>query len=244
MDTDGARRPGGDLNGSSRPGWRRPAATRARAARCLPAKRGPVREQPQRRVALQEHFQGDASFQAGQGCADAVVDAAAERDVAALGALDVEPLRDRRIPPGRGSPHRWRGWRRRRAAAWNAVYLAVLQHGPNVELHRRVEAQQLLHRSRYPARVFPQKRELLRVPQQRQHAVADQVRGGLVAGNQQQAQHQEHLALGEGISLLFRLGEGADDVVPGVAAPGLNDGHEVGVERLAGGNGPLLSRAR
>ena len=124
------------------------------------------------------------------------------------------------------------------------MHLAVLQHGPDIELHRGVETQQLFDCRRYPARVLPQKRELLRVPQKRQHAVADQVRGGLVAGNQQQAQHQQHLALGEGVSLLLRLGEGADDVVPGLAAPGLDDGHEIGVERLAGRDGPAPAPAR
>ena len=46
------------------------------------------------------------------------------------------------------------------------------------------------------------------------------------------AQQRQHFALGQAVACLFRLREGADDVVPRFGAPRLDDLEEVLVERL------------
>ena len=112
---------------------------------------------------------------------------------------------------------------------------AVFDDAPQVELHRGVEAQQLLHPGRDPARVLPQQPHLLGVFEERQHAVADEVGRRLVAGDEQQAQHGQRLALRQRVAGLLRTGEGADDVVARLAPAGLDDRQEVGVEGLARG---------
>ena len=74
----------------------------------------------------------------------------------------------------------------------------------------------------------------LRIAEQREHAVADEVGGGLVARDEQQAEHVQHLLPGEDVAFLLRLHEGAHDVILGFRAPGLDDGPEVVAERLPG----------
>ena len=162
------------------------------------------------------------------------MDAAAEGDVAAAGPRHVQAVRlveglriavggAQRQDGGRAAPER------------DAVHFAVVDDAPQIELHRGIEAQQLLHRGRDPARVLAQQPHLLRVLQERQHAVADQVGRGLVAGDEQQPQHGQHLALRQRVAGLFRLREGADDVVARLAPAGLDDRQEVGVEGRARG---------
>ena len=73
--------------------------------------------------------------------------------------------------------------------------------------------------------------------QQRQHAVADQVDGGLVAGDQQQPQHGEHLALVEPVSLFLGAGKPAQYVFLRVGAAFPDDRLEIGVEIVGGENG-------
>src|SRR6266567_9174601 len=53
-------------------------------------------------------------------------------------------------------------------------------------LHGAVEAQELFHRALDQRRLFAQTLELTRMVQQRQQAVANQARGGLVPGKQKQ----------------------------------------------------------
>ena len=78
--------------------------------------------------------------------------------------------------------------------------------------------------------------------QQRQHAVADQVDGGLVAGDQQQPQHGQHLALVQPVALFLRLGQPAQYIVLRLGATLLDDRREIGIEIGGGALGILAFR--
>ena len=82
----------------------------------------------------------------------------------------------------------------------------LFEGGPlREELDWRLIAQDFLHGGRDQIRVVPQAFEDRRMPQQREHPIANQIHGGLMAGDQQQRGGREevgvlHPSLGVGIS--------------------------------------------
>ena len=99
-------------------------------------------------------------------------------------------------------------------------------------LHRRVVAQQLLDRASISSRVLAQVAKLIRMPQQRQHAVADQVRRRLVPGGEQQHAVGEQLVRVQHSRLPARAGR-TSRLSPGVVRRLLDDALEVSPHLLA-----------
>ena len=186
------------------------------------------------RESLDQHLERDAPFEARELRPEAVVDAAPEREVRTCVPGDIEAFG---VVEGRGITVGGADENDDVVAPAQAesVHLAVLDHAPERRLRRRVVAQQLLDRRGDEPGLFAQPLELGAVAKQGEEAVADEVGGGLVAGDDQQAQHVQHLALGEPFAFVLGLDECAQDVVAGVGAPLLDDRAEVGVERLRGG---------
>ncbi len=77
---------------------------------------------------------------------------------------------------------------------------AILDHAAEVGLHRRIEAHQLLDRGGDEAGIVAQALELVGVAQEREDAVADQIDGGLVPGDEEQTEHVQHFTLGEALA--------------------------------------------
>ena len=94
-----------------------------------------------------------------------------------------------------------------------AAHLHILAGDALDGLHRRVVAQRLFrHPHHHPGRVLPQHIPLVAVAHQRQRAVADEVDGGFVAGQQQQRGVDQHLLAGEHAGL-FAAGQHRNEVV-------------------------------
>ena len=104
-----------------------------------------------------------------------------------------------------------------------------------IRLHRRIEAQQLLHRPRDEAGIGSQPFELAGTAKEREDAVADEVGGGLVSGDEEQAKQVQHLAPAQALAPVLGLREGAQEVVARGLAPLLDDRAEIGVEGCRGG---------
>ena len=197
------------------------------------AEPGPVFEQLDLREALQQRLEDDPALKPRERGAQAIMDAPAQGQVGTLGTADVEAVgmvEGLRVAIGGADqeddvvlP-----------AQFEPVHLAVREGAAEERLGRRIVAQQFFHRGGDQARILAQPPELVRVAQQREHPVADQVGGGLVAGDQEQAQHVERLALGQPLALVLHLHQRAQDVVAGLD-PALRDNRpEIRVE-LAGG---------
>ena len=125
-------------------------------------------------------------------------------------------------------------------------FTAQSARAPEGGLHRGVEAQQLVHGRGHETGVAPEPGELVRVGEQRQHSVTDQIGGGLVAGDQQEPQEVQHLALAEALAAVLGVGQRAQDVVAG-RTPALGDERpEIRVERLLRvlGDGALAEARR
>jgi len=192
-----------------------------------------VRQQVYVGKALEDGLKGNTPFQPGQRRPQAVVDATAKGDMAGFLTGDIELLRVAkhvRIVIGRADQYD-------NALAFldvAAFDLHILHGGPAIDLHWPVVAYHLLHRGWHAAGVVTQRLQLVWVAQQRQQAIANEVRRGLVAGNQEESQHDEQFALGELVAGFFGSHERADQVVARFLPPRVDDVQEVGVE-LAGG---------
>jgi hypothetical protein len=140
--------------------------------------------QPHLRIALEQAVKGDLPLRPRQRRTEAVVVAASERDVLARVAAEVEPARcleDGRVVVGRAEQqdHLLAG------RNLPSPDLDVLDGGAAIGLHGAVVAQHLLDGVLHQLRIVAQPLKLVRMAQQRQQAVADQVRRGLIAGDQQ-----------------------------------------------------------
>ena len=137
----------------------------------------------------------DAAFEAGQAGADAEVGAAAEGQVRVGRAGDVESVRvavDVGVAVGRAN----HGEGKRAGGYDGARHGDVFAGDTRVGLHRRVVAQQLLHRAgRVPVRVAAQQGPLVGVAGEGKQAVADQIGGGLVPGDEHQHNHGDELVV-------------------------------------------------
>ena len=120
--------------------------------------------------------------------------------------------------------------------------LHVLRRDPHRGLHGRVEAQQLLHRRLEQRGLRPQPVELVAMAQERQQAVADEVRRCLVPGDQQQVAVREELLVRERVAILLRLDHRGEQVVARIA-PALGDDLAQVAEDALEGRLEALARA-
>ena len=160
------------------------------------------------------------------------MDPASERHVFAGRPPKVQPLRIREhlrvvVRPAQQRDHVVPG------LDLHTVDLERLQHQPPCQLHRRVEPQQLLHRVPDDRWIVAEVPQLVGMPAQREQAVADEPRRGLVASNEQQRAHGDDLLVGELLPLLLRVRQRADEVLAGAAPARGNQPPQVLPERHA-----------
>ncbi len=181
--------------------------------------------------ALRERAERDLRLEAREGRADAVVMPVPERQVAVLAPRDVEPVGIVElfgIAVGGGEQdHRLLSLR-----DVDVTDRDVLQRHAARELHGRVIAQQLLDGAAGEERVGAQQLELLEVAQQGERAVADQVHGRFVPGDEEQDAGREQLGLAQLVAGFLRRDERAEQVVTGFLPPLLDELREVLRERL------------
>ena len=72
--------------------------------------------------------------------------------------------------------------------------------------------------------------QLVGVAQQGQHAIANEVRGGLIPRDQEQTQHDEEFVLRQLIAGFLGRHQRTDQIVPGFETPRLDDPAEIVVE--------------
>jgi hypothetical protein len=112
--------------------------------------------------------------------------------------------------------------------------LGVGHRHPRRQLHRGVQSQDLLDRTRPQIGILPQQRELIRGIHQHLNAVAQQIDRGFETGRQDQAGHAVQFDVGQrGLSILAVAGPDqlAHQVVAGVTAQLRQVPGEPGVER-------------
>ena len=107
------------------------------------------------------------------------------------------------------------------------------------ELHRAVVAQQFVDRRVGNAWVIAPHCHLIRVTQQSQRAIADQVDGRFVASDIEQQHERNQLLLAHPIATLFGLDKCRQDVVAEMLAALIDDGDEVGDHLIDCGLGTI-----
>lgn len=140
----------------------------------------------------------------------------AEGEVAAGVAVEVEAVRcgERRRVAVRGSGGDEHREARRDVDSADAQVLRAVTEGGRA--HRGVEAEQFVEGAGDQLRVPAQAVERLRVPEQGQDGVADEVGGGLVPGDQEEGGQGDGLVPVEA-ALLAVAQEGVERAVAGVA---------------------------
>ena len=161
---------------------------------------------------VEQCFQHHLALEAGQRGAKAEVDARGEREQRHLVASDIEAV---------GVVHH--GWvavcgseQQQHSVALRydvATALGVGADEAGVELHRRFEAQHLLHRRRHQGAVGPQPGELVGVAHQGQDDVADQNRGRLEARCVNEQDHEGHFLLAEPVAVVARHDQPRQQIV-------------------------------
>ena len=167
----------------------------------------------QLREASQQRAQGDVPLQAGERGAEAVMDAVPEGEMADARTVDVEHLgivvgvlvavRRRQADDDLGAG-------RNRHAAQFDRFDGVSKRRVR---DRRVEAQELLQRRLEPFGIATQQRQLTRVAEQGDDAVADEARGRVVTGDDQLEDRREQLPGVEALVPVAGGDQGADEVV-------------------------------
>lgn len=181
------------------------------------------------RTAFQEGAHRDPGLQAGERGTQAEVDAVAEGDMAAGVAGDVEAVgvvEAEGVASGVGDhgEHDLAATGDHRAGDVDRVEGEAEGGG----LQRSVVAQHLLDRAVDEGQIGAQRGELLRVGEQRQHAVGDEIAGGLVAGDQQQLGHAQEFFVAEPVAVpVAHRDQIAQQIVAGVRALGLHQVVEV-----------------
>ena len=190
-----------------------------------------VRESPEQRG------EGDASFEAGQWCAEAEVGAVPEAEVRLRRAADVEHLgvvADVRVVV--------------RAAEADQDLLAGGDHdaveldGLGRDAERGVRdrcrvADELLDRCRHPLRFVRQQLQLVGVVEQGDDAVADEARRGVGAGNDELEEARQELLFGQPLVVVARRDEHTDEVVARRFAVRRHQVLEVGNDRVRRSDG-------
>jgi hypothetical protein len=120
------------------------------------------------------------------------------------------------------------------------VQLGVAEQAARQRLRGRLVAQHLLDRVRQQRRIFRQQPALVRVLGEQHRAVRDQVRGRVVAGDDEHEAEAEQLLLRERLPVELRVDQRAHEVVPARAAALLEQHRELPVDR----RGRVLDRLR
>ena len=151
---------------------------------------------------LEQGFQRASAFDARELMAKAEMDSGAEGDMPVRLSLQIEPFRMRiglRVHVG-GCQH---DHDLVALSQGNAAEFDILPHVARFgELHRRDEPQKFLHRQIDAAPVFFEPVAQIGIFQQLEYRSADQVRGGLVPGKQQQEHHGDDF-VGADLSAVF-----------------------------------------
>src|SRR2546430_1941048 len=166
----------------------------------------------------EEGAQGDLPFEPSQGRAETEVDAKAEGDVPVVSTRDIQTVRVRevcRVAVGRAD----RGHDHRALRERAAVDLDVGGRDARRPLHRAVVPQQLLHRALNQRRIVPQTPELVRMAQEGQQPVADQVDGRLMAGDEEQDAGGEQLPFAQRVAGFLGGDQQAQEIVLRTPAP-------------------------
>jgi hypothetical protein len=145
----------------------------------------------------------DASFEPGEWRADAVVDAAAEREVRVLDSAQVEDIgvgEDARVTVRRARTADHHAAGSDGATVAERDGLTGDAHG---HLHGRVEAEQLLDCGGIETRVGSECIEGCGLSEESDEAVSEQVRRGLVSGDEQQDEHADEFVAVERVRLVF-----------------------------------------
>ena len=177
----------------------------------------------------------ERTLEACQGGAEAEVDPVAERDVPVVRAVEQQPVWLREslgitIRCPEQDPHPFS------SAQDPASDLHVRLDDADPDLDGAIEAQQLLDGGPEEIRVTMQRAQRVGMPQQREHAVADQVGGRLVPGEQQERAGLDQLVLLEPRAVGLCAHEAAHQIVVASLATMTHDVAEVIVE----GGGTLL----
>jgi hypothetical protein len=168
----------------------------------------------------------DLGLHAGQRPAETGVDARSEGQVAFVGAVDIEPVgvgEPGRVAVGGRDP----GDDVLAAADAVAADVEVAHRYPPGELEWGVVAQCLVHDGGAQSRVGPQRGPLVGVAEEGQGAVADEVDGVFVPGDEQESQGGVDFVGGESFAVVLGGEESGDEVVAGVAATAIDQQGEV-----------------
>src|SRR5438445_1805199 len=176
--------------------------------------------------AAHQPVERDLPLQARQRSAEAEMDPGAKRQVGIRLAAKVEILRIGELlrVAVAGAEQQHHGLALTDRAS---IDLEVLERHPAGELDRRIETEQLLDRGARQALVLLPPLTLLRVPEQGQQPIANQVDRRLVPGDQKQVAHRQYLFVAEAVALLLGVDEAADQVRATLFAPLPEDVAEV-----------------
>jgi len=148
----------------------------------------------------QQRREGDLALDPGQRRSEAEVRGPAEGEVTVVGPAEIEAVGVGKASGiAVGGPHH--GDDGLAAADELVAEDDVLGRQASGVLAGTLVAQQLLDRGRDQRRVAPQALELVGMAQQRQHAVADQVRGRLLPPHHRDDAIGDHLVLGEPVTV-------------------------------------------
>ena len=192
--------------------------------------RGRLRQQCQVRKPADERTDDDLAFHARERRAQTKMDAGAEREVLVLLSPQVELVRileDHGVAIGRAD-------RREHDVAAPELFAAHLDRLPGDAtgpLNGRIVTQQLFDRGADDLGVLAQVLKLIRMPQQRQDPVPDQIRRRLVSGREQQHAVGEQLVRVQRFD--FRREQGGEQIVARRRSQAFDDDFEVSPQLLA-----------
>ena len=205
--------------------------------RCALVLDGVLRVQPQPGETLEQRCDADLRLGSGERRTEAEMRTAAKREMRSVLAHDIETVRVG-MPSGVVSRREQRTCHRLTRLHRRAADLCGLKRKASDLHHRRIVAQHLLDCIGHELGMSSQPGELVRVPKQRQCAIADQIGGGEIPGDQQQVAGYDNLALRQAITRLLDGDELADQIGTAPPSPRLDGAREIIVEPLH--RGPQL----
>src|SRR5208282_2849197 len=161
--------------------------------------------------ALQHGANRDRTLKARETGTQAEMDSLAKRQMVVGGARDIELVRVREMR-GIAVRRRYHHEYARVRLQIGATEVDVVRYRADRRLYGPVVAQHLFDRIRHQFGLAAQRRDLVRIARQRQRPVADQIGGGLVAGQQQQQNELQQLARAQRFALFVRGDERAYQV--------------------------------
>jgi len=166
------------------------------------------------------------AFHACQWRAEAEVGSPPEGDVAVVSPADVEPVRVGKTGRVTISRAHHRNDRLAPADGFAAELQIIWGHAGGV-LAGALVAQKLFHGGRHQRWVGPQPLHLVRVPQESQQAVSDQV-GRLLTPDHGHDRVRDHLFLAQPVAIHLRRRQGMNQAIPRLVAVSAHRGAKVG----------------